>query len=61
MTRSCTVPRPAGVTAAKYNRVSSEFYNAVHSVLSKKESPADALSSLERSLKRIERGGWGGN
>lgn len=52
------VPRPSGVTGTKYNRVSSEFYNAVHSVLSKKSSPEDALKSLEASLKRVGRGGW---
>ncbi|MCC8165798.1 MAG: ABC transporter substrate-binding protein [Planctomycetes bacterium] len=52
------VPRPAGVTGAKYNRVSSEFYNAVHSVLSKKSTPEDALRSLEASLRRVSRGGW---
>ncbi|MCC8109656.1 MAG: ABC transporter substrate-binding protein [Planctomycetes bacterium] len=52
------VPRPAGVTGSKYNRVSSEFYNAVHAVLSKKSTPEDALRSLEASLRRVSRGGW---
>ncbi len=52
------VPRPAGVTGSKYNRVSSEFYNAVHSVLSGKSTPEDALKSLEASLRRVSRGGW---
>ncbi|MCC8179559.1 MAG: ABC transporter substrate-binding protein [Planctomycetes bacterium] len=52
------VPRPAGVTAAKYNRVSSEFYNAVHSVLSKNAEPEAALRQLENSLRRVSRGGW---
>lgn len=52
------VPRPAGVTGSKYNRVSSEFYNSVHAVLSGKSTAEDALKSLESSLKRIGRGGW---
>lgn len=52
------VPRPSGVTGNKYNRVSSEFYNAVHSVLSKKATAEDALKNLEASLRRVGRGGW---
>lgn len=52
------VPRPSAVTRTKYNRVSSEFYNAVHSVLSKKATPEDALKTLEGNLRRVARGGW---
>ncbi len=52
------VPRPAGVTGTKYNRVSSEFYNAVHSVLSGNASAEEATRGLEASLRRIGRGGW---
>ncbi len=52
------VPRPSGVTGEKYNRVSSEFSNAVHSVLSKTATPEDALKNLESALRRVARGGW---
>lgn len=52
------IPRPAAATGTHYNRVSSEFYNAVHSVLSKKQTPEKALADLEGSLKRISRRGW---
>ncbi len=52
------VPRPAGVTAGKYNRVSSEFYNAVHSVLSGKMTAENSMKGLENSLRRVARGGW---
>jgi trehalose/maltose transport system substrate-binding protein len=45
------------VTGARYNQVSSEFYNAVHETLSGR-SPADAsLARLEGTLKRLSRGG----
>ena len=40
------VARPSRVTGAKYNQVSSEFFNAVHEVLSGK---ADAAASLAGS------------
>ncbi|MCC8166288.1 MAG: ABC transporter substrate-binding protein [Planctomycetes bacterium] len=52
------VPRPSAVTGSKYNRVSSEFYNAVHQVLSKSATPEDALKTLEANLRRVGRGGW---
>ncbi len=52
------VPRPSAVTGSKYNRVSSEFYNAVHQVLSKGATPEDALKTLEANLRRVGRGGW---
>lgn len=52
------IPRPAAATGTHYNRVSSEFYNAVHDVLSKKKTADAALKDLEGSLKRISRRGW---
>jgi trehalose/maltose transport system substrate-binding protein len=51
------VARPSRVTADKYNQVSSEFFNAVHVVLSGKMDAASSLAALERSLDRLSRGG----
>ena len=52
------VARPAAVTGEDYNKVSTEFFNAVHQVLSKRAEPGQALSRLDRDLKRIKRSGW---
>ncbi|GEO14442.1 ABC transporter substrate-binding protein [Microvirga aerophila] len=52
------VARPATVTGDNYNKVSTEFFNTVHQVLSKRAEPAQALSRLDRDLKRIKRSGW---
>jgi trehalose/maltose transport system substrate-binding protein len=51
------VARPSQVTGAKYNQASSEFFNAVHAVLSGKTDAAASLTALERSLDRLSRGG----
>ncbi|MEE4378576.1 MAG: ABC transporter substrate-binding protein [Candidatus Competibacteraceae bacterium] len=51
------VPRPSTVTGAKYNPLSSEFWNAVHSVLSGQLSASTSLARLENRLKRLSRGG----
>jgi trehalose/maltose transport system substrate-binding protein len=51
------VARPSKVTGAKYNQVSSEFYNAVHEVLSGKTEAASSLEALESKLDRLSRGG----
>ena len=51
------VARPSSVTGAKYNQVSSEFYNAVHDVLSGKAEATDRLAELESTLDRLSRGG----
>ncbi len=51
------VARPATVTGAKYNQVSSEFFNAVYAVLSGGKSAEQSLADLEGSLKRMSRGG----
>jgi trehalose/maltose transport system substrate-binding protein len=55
---SNAVVRPAAVTGVDYNKVSTEFFNAVHQVLSKRAEPEQALSRLERDLRRIKRSGW---
>ncbi len=51
------VARPSRVTGAKYNQVSSEFYNAVHETLSGGAQPADSLAALAKKLDRLSRGG----
>jgi trehalose/maltose transport system substrate-binding protein len=51
------VPRPSSVTGSKYNELSSEFYNAVHAVLSGQTNAQASLANLERSLMRLSRGG----
>lgn len=52
------VARPATATGQNYNKVSTEFFNAAHQVLSKRAEPAQALNRLDRDLKRIKRDGW---
>lgn len=49
------VPRPATVTGAKYNEVSSAFWNASHSVLSGSAKADEALTKLESRIKSIRR------
>ena len=51
------VARPSKVTGAKYNQVSSEFFNAAHDVLSGKGEAGDRLADLESTLDRLSRGG----
>ncbi len=52
------VPRPSTVTGTKYNKVSSDFWEAVHSTLSGTQTADQALSRLEHTLKRTKRSGW---
>jgi trehalose/maltose transport system substrate-binding protein len=52
------VARPASVTGDNYNKVSTEFFNTVHLILSKRAEADQALSRLDRDLKRIKRSGW---
>jgi trehalose/maltose transport system substrate-binding protein len=52
------VARPAAITGQSYNKVSSEFFNTTHQVLSGRVQPEQALAGLDRDLKRIKRGGW---
>ena len=49
--------RPSRVTGVKYNQVSSEFFNAVHEVLSGKAEAPTSLAALEKKLDRLSRGG----
>jgi trehalose/maltose transport system substrate-binding protein len=51
------VARPSGVTGVRYNRVSAEFANAVHAVLSGQATPEEALGRLAQRLARIGRAG----
>jgi len=51
------VARPSRVTGTRYNQVSSEFFNAVHAVLSGKTDAATSLAGLESRLDRLSRGG----
>jgi trehalose/maltose transport system substrate-binding protein len=51
------VARPAGATGTRYNQVSHEFWNTVHSVLSGRMQVDSALAELKRRLQRISRGG----
>ena len=51
------VPRPTTVTAGKYNQVSTEFWNAVHAVLSKEAKAKDSLADLKSKLEQVSRGG----
>jgi trehalose/maltose transport system substrate-binding protein len=51
------VARPSAVTGASYNRVSAEFYGAVHDVLSGQSPAGPGLARLERRLQRLARGG----
>ena len=50
------VTRPSAQTGWRYNRVSTAFWNAAHSVLSGQAQPQPALDSLERTLVRVSRG-----
>ncbi|WP_299625470.1 ABC transporter substrate-binding protein [Pelagibius sp.] len=54
-TFTSAVARPSKIAGAKYNRVSNEFWNATHAVLSGKMDGATSLAQLEKKLKRISR------
>jgi trehalose/maltose transport system substrate-binding protein len=51
------VPRPATATKGKYNQVSTEFWNAVHAVLTKQKKAKDSLADLKGKLEGLSRGG----
>jgi trehalose/maltose transport system substrate-binding protein len=51
------VPRPTTATKGKYNQVSSEFWSAVHAVLSKQKKAKDSLADLKSKLEQLSRGG----
>ncbi len=52
------VARPSTVTGAKYNQVSTAFWNAVHSVLTGQMDAKAALSGLATQLNQIKGPGW---
>lgn len=51
------VARPSRVTGDRYNRVSSEIWNAVHDTLSGRSKAEQSLARLQRTLERLSRGG----
>ncbi len=52
------VARPTTVTRAKYNQASTAFANAVYSVLTKKQTPEEAVNGLQSQLARVKGKGW---
>ncbi|RZI40802.1 ABC transporter substrate-binding protein [Herbaspirillum sp. HC18] len=51
--------RPSAVTRARYNQVSSEFWNTVFTVIGEGSEPADSLKRLDVKLRRISvHGTW---
>jgi trehalose/maltose transport system substrate-binding protein len=52
------VARPSRATGAQYNRVSAEFWGAVHSTLSGQASAGQSQQRLTRNLQRLQRRGW---
>jgi trehalose/maltose transport system substrate-binding protein len=52
-----TVARPARIIGNKYNRVSTEFFTAVHATLSHNGDAATNLASLDKVLKALSRNG----
>lgn len=58
-TFSNAVARPSAVTGKSYNRVSAEFWRAVHRVLAGQQDAKSAVAALENRLNRIgRRGRW---
>lgn len=49
-------PRPSTVAGGNYNKVSSEFWSAVYSVLSEGKEPAASLKELDDKLRKISIG-----
>jgi trehalose/maltose transport system substrate-binding protein len=53
------VARPAGVARKSYTAVSDAYAQAVHSVLTGEQDPANAMAALEKTLTRLEEdGNW---
>jgi len=52
-----TVARPSRVVGNKYNRVSTEFFTAVHRILSGDGDAAGNLAALDRQLTGLSRNG----
>lgn len=51
------VPRPSGTTGTKYNRVSAEFWDSVHRILSGESTAEAGLKELKKRLLIISKGG----
>ncbi len=51
------VARPSAIVGDKYNRVSAQFWAAVHGVISGQEEAEPALAELEAGLTRLSRRG----
>jgi len=51
------VARPSKVTGGRYNRVSSDFWNAVHATLAGNGTATENLAGLAKKLHRTSRGG----
>ncbi|MEY4014419.1 MAG: hypothetical protein RLZZ290_1283 [Pseudomonadota bacterium] len=52
------VARPSTVTATRYPRVSQQFWDAVHAVISGRAQPEDAMRRLEGQLHLVKRQEW---
>lgn len=52
------VPRPSGVTGARYPEVSQAFWNAAHDALTGKATPEESVKRLEGKLNQVKRGKW---
>ena len=52
-----TVARPSRITGNRYNRVSTEFFTAVHAILSGNGDAASNLSALDKQLTGLSRNG----
>ena len=52
-----TVARPSRITGNRYNRVSTEFFTAVHAILSGNGDAATNLSALDKQLTGLSRNG----
>lgn len=57
---SRAVARPSRVTGLRYNRVSYDFWNAVHAVISSDDEAKDELKAIEKRWQRFqtESGEW---
>jgi trehalose/maltose transport system substrate-binding protein len=51
------VARPSAATGAKYDAVSNAIWNAAYQVLAGETAPDAAVTSLNRALHRLDRGG----
>ena len=52
-----TLARPSRIAGNKYNRVSAEFYNAVHATLAGNGNAATNLAALEKQLNKLRHNG----